>query len=118
MARTTKSVEEVARLESTIVMLRGDLDARRKSPGDFPVTGCGDGGCEVAQPTGQHTNGGCRCNESTLRRALRWYKRHGDFLVATIEDMREADLATKSKHQAEIMDAYTNGRERGLDTTN
>jgi len=25
------------------------------------VGGCGDGGCAVIQPTGMHTNGGCRC---------------------------------------------------------
>lgn len=25
------------------------------------VGGCMDGGCVILQPTGQHTNGGCRC---------------------------------------------------------
>lgn len=25
------------------------------------VGGCGDSGCVVIRPTGQHTNGGCRC---------------------------------------------------------
>lgn len=25
------------------------------------IGGCGDGNCLVRKPTGQHTNGGCRC---------------------------------------------------------
>ena len=28
---------------------------------DFIGT-CGDGGCVVKRPTGQHTNGGCKCS--------------------------------------------------------
>ena len=23
--------------------------------------GCGDGGCDIERPRGQHTNGGCKC---------------------------------------------------------
>ena len=25
------------------------------------IGGCGDGGCCIVKPVGQHTNGGCRC---------------------------------------------------------
>ncbi len=28
--------------------------------------GCGDGGCIVHRPRGQHTNGGCRCNHDAI----------------------------------------------------
>jgi hypothetical protein len=33
--------------------------------------GCGDHSCAVAKPRGMGTNGHCRCDERTLRRALR-----------------------------------------------
>jgi hypothetical protein len=36
---------------------------------DLP--GCGDHSCAVAKPRGMGTNGHCRCDERTLRRALR-----------------------------------------------
>ena len=31
---------------------------------------CGDGLCAIRKPSGQHTNGGCRCSPSNLRCAL------------------------------------------------
>lgn len=34
--------------------------------------GCGDGGCTIKQPTGMHTNGGCRCKPRDFSRTLLW----------------------------------------------
>lgn len=94
MARTNPEIE---RLKWENELLRRESASLRAPPGDYPVDGCGDRSCEVKDPGGgMATNGGCRCDERTLRRALRWYKRHATFLRATIEDMkrdaRDAEL--------------------------
>jgi len=34
------------------------------------LVGCGDHSCIVAPPNGMGTNGGCRCSERDLRRAV------------------------------------------------
>lgn len=31
------------------------------------IGGCGDGGCIVVRPQGQHTNGGCRCSRDHFK---------------------------------------------------
>lgn len=38
------------------------------------LVGCGDHSCVVAPPNGMGTNGGCRCDERDLRRAVRVLK--------------------------------------------
>lgn len=40
------------------------------------IGGCGDGGCIVVQPQGQHTNGGCRCSRDyfKMQRVVSAYK--------------------------------------------
>lgn len=32
--------------------------------------GCGNAGCQVAPPTGMHTNGACRCEPTSFARQL------------------------------------------------
>jgi len=41
---------------------------------DGPPIGCGDSGCIIARRSGQCTNGGCRCDERALRKAVLWYR--------------------------------------------
>ena len=68
------------------------LELRRQEPGDLPVTGCGDSSCIVfsaASRGGQHTNGGCRCESFTLRRALAYWKRVAEFREELIRELRE-----------------------------
>lgn len=89
MPRTNPRVEQLEQLERENAMLRKALEERRRDPGDLPVKGCGDNSCQVAQPRGMATNGGCRCEERELRRALQWYKRRAAFLEETIRTMRE-----------------------------
>jgi hypothetical protein len=79
---------EVERLEMLVASLQRQLDDRRRDPGDMPVQGCGDNSCIVAQPKGMATNGGCRCDERTLRRAVQWWKRLAAFREETIREMR------------------------------
>ncbi len=86
MARVNPEIDILRR---QVAMLQRDLDERRKDPGDLPITGCCDGSCVVARPSGMHTNGGCRCDERRLRRALQWWKRRAAFLEETIRTMRD-----------------------------
>jgi len=69
-------------------ILRRQLDLARHDPGDLPVNGCGDSSCEVASTSGMATNGGCSCDDRTLRRALRYYKRLASFRQETIKMMK------------------------------
>jgi hypothetical protein len=59
-----------------IEALRRELDAKaiEDHVRNGPPAGCGDSSCVVASPDGMATNGGCRCDDHTLRRALRWYR--------------------------------------------
>lgn len=48
---------------------RAGYDSRTpKNPPE--LVGCGDNSCIVAKPTGMATNGGCRCDEQRLKRAV------------------------------------------------
>jgi hypothetical protein len=86
----TRRSAEVERLERENALLRRQLEVSRQDPGDLPVAGCGDSSCEVAQATGMATNGGCGCDERTVRRALRYYKRLARFRAETIRMMNSA----------------------------
>lgn len=46
------------------------------------LEGCGDSSCVVAPPKGMHTNGGCRCDERRLRRAVMALRADRDRLTA------------------------------------
>jgi hypothetical protein len=80
--------EEAERLERENAMLRKQIERFYQDPGDLPVAGCGDSSCQVAQASGMSTNGGCRCDERTLRRALSFYKRLAQFRAETIRIMK------------------------------
>lgn len=58
-----------------------------------PERGCGNHPCDVSTNTGMGPNGHCSCDERTLRRALRWYKKR------VIE--LEVELAKKNASPAE-----------------
>lgn len=89
---------EVEHLERTNELLRKQYERMRADPGDMPMTGCGDGSCIVARPTGMHTNGGCRCEGFELRRAVMYWRRRSEFLQETIRIMKEEqpDVAAPS----------------------
>ena len=42
------------------------------------IEGCGDSGCICRAPSGMATNGGCRCDDRTVRRALMWRRYAGE----------------------------------------
>ena len=79
---------KVEGLEYTNKRLRKRLDEAYADPGDLPVSGCGDNSCEVEKPKGMATNGGCRCDEGTLRRALHYYKRRCIFLTGSVQELK------------------------------
>lgn len=76
---------ELERLEREIAMLRASLRRAHEQPGDIPFAGCGDHSCDVAQPCGMGPNGGCRCDERMLRRAVRYWRQVADQRQATIQ---------------------------------
>jgi hypothetical protein len=55
---------------------------------DLP--GCGDHSCAVAKPRGMGTNGHCRCDERTLRRALRRERAAKVDIVGAARRVKEA----------------------------
>jgi hypothetical protein len=94
----------VERLEREIAVLHKVIDDKSRDPGDLPVNGCGDHSCVVVRPTGMATNGGCRCQERELRRALTWYKRRAKFLEDTIAELK-----------AEVARLHADNRQRVTD---
>lgn len=48
------------------------------------VEGCGDSGCICRAPSGMATNGGCRCDDRTVRRALMMWRRYAGELEARV----------------------------------
>jgi hypothetical protein len=80
---------EVERFERENKRLREHIARTHADPGDLPVTGCGDHSCVVAVCVGMGTNGGCSCNEFTLRRAMMYWRRRSEFLQETIRLMKE-----------------------------
>ena len=86
MARVNPVTE---RLERENRMLRDQIERMRQEPPDVPFVGC-DHSCVVAPVRGMGTNGGCRCDEVKLRRAVQWWKRRAEFLQITVQDMRES----------------------------
>lgn len=51
------------------------------------IGGCGDGNCVILQPTGMHTNGGCRCPrdlDAGQMMRLRALLRKGQHLAKTV----------------------------------
>lgn len=93
MAKRNEELEHYKRMYD---VLKNQLEKIRESPGDLPVNGCGDSGCIVARPEGQHTNGGCRCNEHKLRMALTYWHRKADFLQETIKLMKDESVRSSS----------------------
>lgn len=48
------------------------------------IEGCGDSGCTCRAPSGMATNGGCRCDDRTVRRALVMWRRYAGELEARV----------------------------------
>ena len=69
------------------------------------LAGCGDHSCDVARPKGQGTNAGCRCNERTLRRALRIERARAEMRAPALfaaECQRDAARAKVEEQAAKI----------------
>lgn len=80
---------EIERLERTVRLLQSTIDRMRADPGDVPFLAC-DNSCVCARPLGAATNGGCRCDERKLRRAVQYWRMVAQHRQAVIQTMREA----------------------------
>lgn len=84
------SHEQLDRLSSMNASLRAQIERMRKDPGDIPFTAC-DNSCVVASPTGMATNGGCRCDERKLRRAVQYWRDVAQHRQALIQMLRSGE---------------------------
>lgn len=79
---------EVDRLEMCVKILRATIARMRQDPPDIPFAGCGDSSCITTQGLGgMHTNGGCRCSEQALRRAVIYWRDVAVRRQVAIQDM-------------------------------
>lgn len=84
----TRINPEIQRLARTVEMLQNQIKNMRLDPGDVPFTAC-DNSCVCVAPTGMATNGGCRCDERKLRRAVTYWRSVAQHRQATIQLMRD-----------------------------
>lgn len=70
MARSNPQVEALERENRS---LRQRIEYLTQEPADIPFLAC-DNSCVVARPNGMATNGGCRCDEHKLRRAVQYWR--------------------------------------------
>jgi len=97
MARSSVSREEFAALELQNKVLRAQIESLRVNHGEYPYHGCGDNSCIIIQPQGMGTNGGCRCGERELRRAVLWLHRKVQFQALSIQDLKKELAKAESK---------------------
>lgn len=64
------------------------IDRMRQDPGEMPFSAC-DNSCVICRPLGMGTNGGCRCDERQLRRAVMWYRARCVYLIECVKAARE-----------------------------
>ena len=95
---------EIAALELQISHLKQQIRAFGIPPAAFPYHGCSDNSCLVSKPA-VGTNGGCRCIDSELRRAVIWLRQWAEFQAATLQSQRneigrlETELAERHEHK-------------------
>jgi hypothetical protein len=84
--KMTKLREDV--LEKHNQLLRDQIKRMRQPPSDIPFVAC-DHSCVITQPTGMSPNGGCRCDERKLRRAVLYWRTVAEHRQAIIQLMRD-----------------------------
>lgn len=84
MPRINPQVQALAR---EVEFLRRTIERMRQEPGDVPFVAC-DNSCVITRPTSAATNGGCRCDEQKLRRAVLSLRRRAEFQQVIIQELR------------------------------
>jgi hypothetical protein len=69
-----------------------DLDAIGARAAKVPE-GCGDHSCIIRTPKGMATNGGCRCPDVLLRRAVRVYRASAADVPGLVEEVQRLRAA-------------------------
>lgn len=100
MARRNPQVEHLERVND---MLRKQIERMRQEPPEIPFVAC-DNSCLIARPDGMATNGGCRCDEHKLRRAVQFWRQRAMYLQAAVQlardGRREVDAEQMIEHYA------------------
>jgi hypothetical protein len=80
---------KLTRHEREALVLRTWKAALSSVRGREPVelVGCGDNSCVIVSPKGMATNGGCRCDERALRRAVLALKAQRAVYLATSAEL-------------------------------
>jgi hypothetical protein len=84
------SKARIEQLERENRLLREQLARMRQDPGECPVLAC-DNSCVCATATGMATNGGCRCDERKLRRAVGFWRARAQYLEEVVRIARDTD---------------------------
>lgn len=82
--RTSPS-DDIIKDERGLEKLKTAFDAYEA--GMHFIGSCGDGGCLIERPKGQHTNGGCRCShdKSRAQRAMQRGRMLADAVRAALD---------------------------------
>jgi hypothetical protein len=97
MAKKNPQVEQLERMNK---MLREQIERMRREPPETPLVAC-DNSCVVATPDGMATNGGCRCDERKLRRAVQFWRGRAQYLQAVVQLARDGE---RERIQEEILE--------------
>jgi hypothetical protein len=72
---------------------------------------CGDHSCVCRPPSGMGTNGGCRCSQRDLTRAVLWYRHEYARLRAIVGAVElEATAATPPPSPSDRLEPPASGR--------
>lgn len=100
MARSNPQVDLLRREND---LLRKQIERMHQDPPDAPFVAC-DNSCIVVKNTGQGTNGGCRCDERKLRRAVMYWRSVAQHRQVTIQDMRgRPDVESAARHVVDVI---------------
>lgn len=78
--KVTRKMHSATDVYTQLVALGNELHEAHNEPDtDNCPSDCGDNSCDCAsQRTGMRTNGGCRCDERALRRAVRYWRKRAN----------------------------------------
>ena len=108
MARVNPEVE---RLQRHVAILSKTLDRLHANPPDIPFTAC-DNSCVCAKAEGMAPNGGCRCDERKLRKAVQYWRLVATHRLAVIDLHRRLGCSDPDDEDDEAVPSPSNPGEK------